>query len=547
MEHRSPFPRALPGLLRLPSRWTGLLALIFLGIFALRAWMIERFAASVAMVDEWQATAGEILAPWSQGTLTWAALFQAHNGDHRILATRLLEIACYTVNGAWDPQLVLTVKAGVYALAATLFIHLLAGGLTARRKFAALLLGVLLAFPFNYQNLIWAFQSQFDFFLLAVAAGWIALLRRRLVPALAIAFAALFTIGAGPVLAASYVPFLAWRAWREPLARWAALAGLAAALAVAAWGASLRSAAAPLGTAGTQAETFASALGWPYSNLLEHVTSPRSVKLIPPAVRNFPSPETSWVLRAAGMIDRHPRLQLSADLLAGLLQLLPTLVLAGGVWRRRVPARTAAGPLALAGFALLMTAATAVARGGQSSISVRYLDLIALNGFAALGAAFALLQTHARWRRWIVAWGLCLLPGYLAIMGGTLAKLSHRMPAYWLANLQAYFVAHDHSLLADNRDARWPILEDASVAEFMDFLDDPQIAAVLPPSLTRPSAPLPWASAAARWVRRLSAPLTVMFAGVLLWQIAGRIRRILASRHRLHPPPRIAPGLEPSH
>jgi len=527
-------PRTLHGWSWRSTEWRSFLLLLFLAIFTQRAWLVERYAASVAMVDEWEATAGEILAPWNEGTLTPAALFQAHNGDHRIVATRLLEIACYSVNGAWDPQFVLTVKAGVYALAATLLVHLLAGALGARRHLAAVLLAALLAFPFNYQNLIWAFQSQFDFFLLAVAAGWLLLLRQQLLAALAIAFAALFTMGAGPALAASYGPFLAWRAWREPRCRRPALAGLAAALAVAALGVSLRSAsAAPAASPAMQAETFASALGWPYSNLLSHVTSPRSVKLIPAAVRDFPSADDSWARRAAAAITRHPGLLLPANLLVALIQLLPSLALALWVWRRRALPASAAGPLALAGFALIVTVATAMARGGQTSISVRYLDLIALNGFAALASAFVLLQTDARWRRRIVLWGLCLLPGYLAIMAGTWAKLGHRMPAYWLANLQADFAARQ-SLPADNHDARWPILESTSVTEFVAFLDEPRVAAVLPPSVTRPAAPLPWASSIAHWVRVLSAPLAVLLMSLILRRVVGQ--QLMESTPRLRTP-----------
>ena len=161
--------------------------------------MIERFGASIASVDEWEATGKEILQAWREGTLSLAMLFEAHNGDHRIVATRLWEIFWYVVNGTWDPLLIMIVKSAIYSTAATLFIHLLTHALPRWRIAAATLLAGLFAFPFNYQNMLWAFQSQFDFFLLAVALGWLALQSNRPVAALVVAFLSLFTLGAGPI------------------------------------------------------------------------------------------------------------------------------------------------------------------------------------------------------------------------------------------------------------------------------------------------------------------------------------------------------------
>src|SRR5581483_4195277 len=98
-------------------------------IFGVRAFLIAKFGASSAAGDDLDGIARRILIPWRDGTLTAKALFAAHNGDHRIVATRLWEIFWFVVNGSWDPQLVAIAKAAIYAAAAALFIHLLVGSL----------------------------------------------------------------------------------------------------------------------------------------------------------------------------------------------------------------------------------------------------------------------------------------------------------------------------------------------------------------------------------------------------------------------------------
>jgi hypothetical protein len=497
-----------------PLPWGRFLALVFVFIFAARVWLVGQFGASVALVDEWQAIGGEILAPWREGTLTWSALFQAHNGDHRIVATRLFEILLFTMNGAWDPLLSLTAKAAVYAAATTIFVHLLVGRLTERRAWAGLLLAGLFAFPFSYQNLFWAFQSQFDFFLLAVALGWLALLADRLLVAAVMAAAALFTLGAGPILAASFLPWLALRWVREPAGRRRLVATMVAATAIFAVGISLRSGdAAPSGSAAGRLATLASELGWPYSNLVAFATSPKLAAHLPAAAG-----------QVATLLEKHESVRTVLNLAFAAVILLPLGALAHRLIRLRCWPPAAWGPLALGLFALLMAIATALARADNITVAARYLDLVVLIGFSSLASAFVLAGLDARWRRRGLIWALAMAPGFFVMMGGTLLKLQQRLPAYWLHNLQAYFPAHDHAVLSDNRDSRWPILESDSVPAFMAFLDDPRMAEVLPRSLTRPEAPLPTGSALAFRVRQFGAPVALA-AGAGLLGLAWRSRR----------------------
>ena len=190
-----------------PSRaWFWFLLCCFAVICGFRFFLIQRFGAPVAWGDDLDGIGHRILAPLHQGTFTWPLLFQAHNGDHVITVTRLWEMLWFTLNGDWDPQLGTIVKVPIFAAAMTIFVHLFTRRLERWRFAAAAVLTALIAFPFNYHNLLWSFQSQWDFFFLTAALGWLALLDGRPALALACAAVALFTLGAAPVLAVSFVP-----------------------------------------------------------------------------------------------------------------------------------------------------------------------------------------------------------------------------------------------------------------------------------------------------------------------------------------------------
>jgi hypothetical protein len=506
--------------------WRIMRVLCLAFIFTTRLWLVERYGAPVAMIDEWEATGSEILAPWHSGKLTVAALFQAHNGDHRIVATRLLEIMCYELNGSWDPKLVLTVKAAIYAAAATLLIQLLVGRMRKWRLQAGALLCVLFAFPFNWQNLIWAFQSQFDFFLLAVGLGWLALINNRPGAALVAAFLSLFTLGAGPVIAFSYIPFMLWRGYCREISMRSALLFVAIAGLIGLFGVSLRGEqAAKVGSPVEQLVSLNAALAWPYSNMMAQLPAERTVRLVPSAIRNFPNQERSVVMALSRFIGRNTWILIPLNAIFALIILSPVLCQGLETLRKRSWPIEASGGLGITCFALLMVLATAIARAGQTTIAVRYLDLVCLVGFSSIAAAFSLSGTRPR--RWLRLWSLFMAVGYLSVMTATMAKLGHRMPAYWLSHLQQYFPSHNHEILKDNQAGLWPILEYASVPDFMASLDDPAMEAILPHSLTKPDAPLGPAAKAAAMLRKASGVLLLGLSAMLAWfGIVGRIPRL---------------------
>lgn len=496
-----------------------------MAIFGVRAFCVERFAASIAMVDEWEATGQQVLAAWHNGTFSWAALFQAHNGDHRIVATRLWEILWFELNGGWDPKLVMVLKCLVFAAAGTLFTHLLSSRLPRHRYAFAAMFAALFGFPFGYQNLLWAFQSQFDFFLLAAALGWWALLSGRTVLALVIAALSPFTLGAGPIIAASYLGYgvLAWwnGRWRT---RHVAIFGMIA-VGVTLVGVSLRSPeASPLGAPTAQAYTLLKLLAWPHSNLLLLLSQwPDSARLIPPAFVAIPSHDHSLVISVATLLQTHPVILVSLIAILAAVMILP-LPIALWAFVTRPALRTRLfGALCLGAFALLLQIASAIARSTEVMVQTRYIDVVELTGFAAAGAAVVLALENARWRRWMMVWAMIVLPGYVATMGASLIQLSRSHESEWLAAVQPYFPSHNRALMPANDHWQLPIL-DRDPTAFENLLDDPAVIAILPQSLTDPNAkPRPLA-AAVFWIGRCGL-IIALFAGGAAWLIVRRAER----------------------
>jgi hypothetical protein len=508
--------------------WFRFLLCCFAIICGLRILLVEKFGAPVAWGDDLDGIAHRILAPLNNGTFSWSLLFTAHNGDHVIAATRLWEMLWYSLNGEWDPKLVMIVKVPIYAAAMTIFIHLLTRGLTRSRFLAAGVLTALFAFPFNYHNLLWAFQSQFDFFFLAAALGWLALLNDRPWWALLCALAAPFTLGAGPVIAVSYVPYFLAAGFvsrRWPMPR--ALLFVALAIGIAAFGASLPEGEAAPRT-GTALEKLAMLLrlySWPFSNLLSAIERlPEEAHLIPQRILNFPSSGNSWVLRVAGLIDRVPILLPLVHLLIALAIVAPMAAVGWLAWRRRLPLTITRGALNLSVLAGLLMAATALARSGGATIAMRFLDHVMLAGFMSIVAGFMLIAWQPRLRPWMVCWGFMLGLGYLATVGATMSQIVNRRKAEAsLEILQRYYVANDHTVMRENNAFKMFIVSD-DPTEFMGMLDDPILRPVLPRAITAPGAGRGGVAMAASAVAKTGGILVFLGTGMACW-LAWRSRR----------------------
>ncbi|HUR59819.1 MAG TPA: hypothetical protein VM029_19015 [Opitutaceae bacterium] len=500
--------------------------------------------------DDVEAIAYRILVPFEKGTLQAATLFTPHNGDHVIFLTRVWEILWFKINGEWDVQLMMFVKVPVFAAAMTIFIHLFTSGMLQRRYFAAAVLTVLFAFPFNYHNLLWAFQSQFDFLFLTAALGWLALVNDRVVLALVCAFIAPFALGAGPVVAASYVPyFLAAGFLTGSWPKRKALGYAAIAIAIAAFGASFpdQTAQPHGGTLVAKIATLLRLCAWPFSNLLSAIERlPELSGVVPRSLVNFPSAESSWMLWFAAKLDRYPVIVMAINFTMSVLMLAPLAVLAAKAARLRSAVAVARGPLNVCGFAGLIVVATAIARTDMNTIAIRFIDHVSLVGFASVAAAFILAAQHPRARSWLAGWGVIVGCAYFAMAGATMSQMvSRRNPEMKRDVIQRYYAGvnfatgvgtTNHAAFLEHEAAR-PIsfMMGGDETEFMRLLDNPDLWRVLPQAIKAPGSPRGRAAAVALVAGRF---------GLLIAGLAAMGAAWIAFRAR-PPTARVAPVIVP--
>lgn len=197
-----------------------LIAGVILAVFGLKLRLIRDHGSEVPTVDQWYAEARALLIPLSEHSLKAKYFFVPHN-EHRIVLTRVLNLALTETNRQWDPILEMATNALLHAalagaLAALAWRHLkgpcLAGAI-------ALLLA-LFAAPCAWENTLGGFQSQFYFMqLTAVGLLWLTLparpLGRRWWAGLAVGVLALGTMASGFIAAVAVLATCLLRTWNE--------------------------------------------------------------------------------------------------------------------------------------------------------------------------------------------------------------------------------------------------------------------------------------------------------------------------------------------
>jgi hypothetical protein len=135
-------------------------------VFGARLLEIHLHASDVPYNDQWLIEAGQILAPWVNGTLGLGDFFTPHF-EHLPVWTRLLAWLQVAITGRWDPIVQMTTNAALYggfvwcftAWTWRNFRPLAAGLVTALLLFGGSL-------PHAWENIDWGFQSQFPLALL---------------------------------------------------------------------------------------------------------------------------------------------------------------------------------------------------------------------------------------------------------------------------------------------------------------------------------------------------------------------------------------------
>jgi hypothetical protein len=444
---------------------------LFLLILGAKWATFDRFGSAMPDWDQWDAEAVELLIPWFSGDNFLAHLFHPHN-EHRVVVTKLHNLALVLLNGQWDARLEAVTNAVVHsALAAAFF--LLGARWSAARWHAPLfvVLFALFGLPLAWQNILGGFHSQ-QYWLLALSFVAIALLpfsRPWSGPwwaGTAAAVVALGTMASGFLAAAVVVVVLVWRLWTRESAPRAAASALAVCLALIATG------------------------------LLTRVEVPWHAEMKARTVRDFAFSiihSMEWPLR-------------DQDWAAALLW-LPWFLVAAHVVRAALraragepaPARAAQTILALGGWVLVQLVATAYARGaGGDYPASRYMDTLSF-GAAVNAVALVWLLTV---RPPALASRLshyALAAAWVGTLGAGLRTLSEVTLRYELPDAKSYYVkaeanlriylATDNPKALDHKEIPFPAAEG-----LVERLGNPHLRALMAPPVR---APLPLAPAVA--------------------------------------------------
>ncbi|MEO6568742.1 MAG: hypothetical protein ABIO94_08250 [Opitutaceae bacterium] len=493
-------------------------------------------APLVPFWDEWTATAAFILKPWNEfHHVAWSALWAPHN-DHRIVLTRLWEIAWFTLLGEWDPTVVATANACVLTAAQAGFVGWVARSWTscARAGWFSVA-AALLVVPFGYANLLVSFQSQFHFLaalglLAVVAVTRVETTRWGLPVTLGAAALALFSTGAGLLVAVivGCVAAVQSVARRRVTARTSIV--WAGAVLIFAVGWSVRP--PPTFNPATSAQiAVASAryASWPASNLANLVAGwPESARYLPARIGRWPSAEKPAIAVVAAAIQRHPFAITTGFGALMLISFLPSIVLFVRLLRAGDPSEQPAAwaLVTLAGWSALNALGMAAARSGDLLVPPRYQDLLVLGLLANAGALFALRQFSSPSTRalrpliwlWTVPTGVAVAFTAVGVVGVQLPRKASES-AGARETVQSY-VASGNPELFRNRPTNF-VPSPGNEEALAQALLEPGMRAILPVELRSPVVAPSLPGRIVRVVLRASggvAVLAAIFFAVLVFR-----------------------------
>lgn len=209
---------------------------MFLIIFGTKAALIATYGSSIPFWDQWDAEAARLYLPYVQGNLSISMLFESHN-EHRILLTRLLDLALFELAGGWDPLLQMLINAVLHSVFIVSLVGILATMLPKKEHSGLVLISILLfMLPIGWENTISGFQSQFYFLLIfslisirllvgaqAFSGRWLAGIGALIASYFSMASGALSTFAVAGVVILQLVTMR-----RTGLREWLGLAGLLA-------------------------------------------------------------------------------------------------------------------------------------------------------------------------------------------------------------------------------------------------------------------------------------------------------------------------------
>ena len=443
----------LPFFGRYPS--AALFFCTLLCVFGSKLAVIDRYGTDLPFQDQWGKEADFVLAPLREGNPAWLQGALLPHNEHRIYFTLGVDVLLTLISGQWDARQECVVSALLHAaIAVSLALFAWRRLPGAWGAVSAGVIVALTALPLAWDNVLWAFQSQFYFLIGFSLLGMDGLLRQtfsvRWWLGLLAMSCALVSMGSGFLGALALVPLFlrdlvgAGRTWRTRLSLLATTAVLALGWCLSfapPWHASLRA-----GDVNDFAAYAAHCLAWP---------APTHVIL-------------------------------------GVLFYSPLLLLAVHWLRRGAPPGPAGHALrftlAMGAWTLLQIAAVSYARGNNGGFPAnRYGDILAVgiiaNAFALGLLAPALGNMRRGWLVWAAAWlvglGLSAATELTEIYREELPQ-HRRLTEAFESSVRAYILDGDAAALR-NRPIPFPDYD-----WFIRLLDRPSIRAILPPSVTNP-------------------------------------------------------------
>lgn len=140
--------------------------------------LIARFGVDVPFMDQWDGELERLYFKALDHTLTLGDFFLPAN-EHRILFTRLLNLAVFWVEGARMKNVAVMYCQAVVSVV-PVFTFAYALNRSVIRPLSTALLGVVFVFPMGWENLFWAYQSQVYFAIAFASLGLLFIARPKL-------------------------------------------------------------------------------------------------------------------------------------------------------------------------------------------------------------------------------------------------------------------------------------------------------------------------------------------------------------------------------
>jgi hypothetical protein len=460
-------------------------------VFGSKLAVIDRYGTDLPFQDQWGKEADFVLAPLREGNPAWLQGALLPHNEHRVYFTLGVDVLLTLVSGQWDARQECVVSALLHAvIAASLALFAWRRLPGAWGIVSAGVVVALTALPLAWDNVLWAFQSQFYFLIGFSLLGMDGMLREtfsaRWWLGLLAMLCALVSMGSGFLCSVALLPLFlrdlagASRAWRT----WSSLIATTAVL----------------------------ALGW-----YLHFEPPWHASLRAGNVNDFVTYAAHCLAWPA-----------PAHVALGVLFYSPLLLL-GARWLRRGAPPGPAGhalrfTLAMGGWTVLQLAAVSYARGNGGGFPAnRYGDVLAVgiiaNAFALGLLAPALGNMRRGWLVWAAAWlvvlGLSAATELTKIYRDELPQHRRQTEAFE-SSVRAYVTDGDVAALRAHPipfpDYNW----------FIRLLDRPSIRAILPPSVSNPHRVSMLSGAASHLAKLGWLVMTIGLGGLALAAVRSR-------------------------